>query len=627
MSGLAPKIFLFVEEGLDSGQIEEALPRGTRVQLARLPLADHTPLPLGDAADAELVLVACADASERALELIEAARSDVRGRPPVVVLYAGSPNGFMERAFEAGADDMITLPQPREQLSFALEKALVRKRGGASTKVGAMIAIARAEGRHGQDADRLQPRRGACGRRARRRCVVDLDLQFGDVGLALGLAPDRTIYDLAVAGGSLDAREGRRLPGASRVGRPRAARAAPSRPGGAVSRRRSCGGLRRCSARRPTSSSSTRLPAFTPEVIAAIDSSSHLCVVGDARRAVAEEHEARPRDARLRWTTTRGRRHARPQPGGHERGHHACDDVERLLGRAPGRPRSRATGTSRAASTRAADRRPPSRTRPPRRPSRRSPSIPRRAAAAPTARAARARAAAAPAPCCRKGGSTMELHERLSRTQGPDARRRTWSRRPVRGGQEPDPPRDRQRARPAALQQVADRRCCRETASSAEIRRQLAAGARPLARRPRAPRRARSPTTSSATDRSSASCRPVDHRDHGQRAARDLDRARRAPLRRRRARSSDDSHLRRIINKMVGQVGRRIDESSPMVDARLPDGIARQRDHPAAVADGAAPDDPEVRARTASRSTTWSSIGTLSREADRFPRRRASRRS
>jgi pilus assembly protein CpaF len=35
---------------------------------------------------------------------------------------------------------------------------------------------------------------------------------------------------------------------------------------------------------------------------------------------------------------------------------------------------------------------------------------------------------------------------------------------------------------------------------------------------------------------------------------------------------NDESHLRRIINKMVGQVGRRIDESSPMVDARLPDG-------------------------------------------------------
>jgi pilus assembly protein CpaF len=34
----------------------------------------------------------------------------------------------------------------------------------------------------------------------------------------------------------------------------------------------------------------------------------------------------------------------------------------------------------------------------------------------------------------------------------------------------------------------------------------------------------------------------------------------------------DVSHLRRIINKIVAQIGRRIDESSPMVDARLPDG-------------------------------------------------------
>jgi pilus assembly protein CpaF len=34
----------------------------------------------------------------------------------------------------------------------------------------------------------------------------------------------------------------------------------------------------------------------------------------------------------------------------------------------------------------------------------------------------------------------------------------------------------------------------------------------------------------------------------------------------------DETHLRRIIDKIVGQVGRRVDESVPMVDARLPDG-------------------------------------------------------
>src|SRR5690348_16061917 len=37
-------------------------------------------------------------------------------------------------------------------------------------------------------------------------------------------------------------------------------------------------------------------------------------------------------------------------------------------------------------------------------------------------------------------------------------------------------------------------------------------------------------------------------------------------------RFDDESHMRRIMNKIVAEVGRRVDESSPMVDARLPDG-------------------------------------------------------
>lgn len=38
------------------------------------------------------------------------------------------------------------------------------------------------------------------------------------------------------------------------------------------------------------------------------------------------------------------------------------------------------------------------------------------------------------------------------------------------------------------------------------------------------------------------------------------------------ARFQDDAHLMKIIDKIVSAIGRRIDESSPMVDARLPDG-------------------------------------------------------
>ena len=37
-------------------------------------------------------------------------------------------------------------------------------------------------------------------------------------------------------------------------------------------------------------------------------------------------------------------------------------------------------------------------------------------------------------------------------------------------------------------------------------------------------------------------------------------------------RFEDDDHVRRIIDRIIAPLGRRCDESSPMVDARLPDG-------------------------------------------------------
>ena len=43
-------------------------------------------------------------------------------------------------------------------------------------------------------------------------------------------------------------------------------------------------------------------------------------------------------------------------------------------------------------------------------------------------------------------------------------------------------------------------------------------------------------------------------------------------LERTRVHFKDEAHLLRIINKIVAGIGRRVDESSPMVDARLPDG-------------------------------------------------------
>ena len=50
----------------------------------------------------------------------------------------------------------------------------------------------------------------------------------------------------------------------------------------------------------------------------------------------------------------------------------------------------------------------------------------------------------------------------------------------------------------------------------------------------------------------------------------------------------------RVIERIVAPIGRRVDESSPMVDARLPDGSRVNVDHPAAGAQGAVHLDPQV---------------------------------
>ncbi|MCP4961793.1 MAG: CpaF family protein [Actinomycetia bacterium] len=54
------------------------------------------------------------------------------------------------------------------------------------------------------------------------------------------------------------------------------------------------------------------------------------------------------------------------------------------------------------------------------------------------------------------------------------------------------------------------------------------------------------------------------------------------------ARYLTDEHLRRVIERIVARVGRRVDESSPMVDARLPDGSRVNAIIPPLAVDGSA---------------------------------------
>ena len=59
----------------------------------------------------------------------------------------------------------------------------------------------------------------------------------------------------------------------------------------------------------------------------------------------------------------------------------------------------------------------------------------------------------------------------------------------------------------------------------------------------------------------------------------------------------DDAHLMSIIDRIVSAIGRRVDESSPMVDARLADGSRVNAIIPPLVGGRSLPFDPAIRTR------------------------------
>ena len=228
----------------------------------------------------DLLVVGTAESSDRVLFFVDGA---VKERPdrPVVVLATNRSNGFIRRAFEAGADDIVILPESQENVRFALEKAIARKRGTASAlgiATSPMVCVLGPKGGTGKTLTCANIA-VALASEGRRVAAVDLDLQFGDLGLALGLSPERTIYDLVKAGGSLDAGKLDAYMGTH----PSGARVllAPTRPDQAAAVEIDF--LREVYATLRSSYDFVVVdtpPGFTPEVIASIDSSTHVCMVG-----------------------------------------------------------------------------------------------------------------------------------------------------------------------------------------------------------------------------------------------------------------------------------------------------------------------------------------------------------
>jgi pilus assembly protein CpaE len=228
---------------------------------------------------ADVVIVACSAGDDSATHMVDRA---VKHRPdrPVVVMTESSPNGFLRATFEVGADDVITLPQSPEEVAFTLQKVIARRKGLTMPGKAAapLIAVLGPKGGTGKTlvATNLSV---ALAQRDANVVLVDLDLQFGDIGLALGLSPERTMYDLMKAGPpfdheKLDRHLIRHSSGVKVL-------IAPTRPDQASAV--SIDYLRDIYASLRTMSDAVIVdtpPGFTPEVIATIDASSAVCMVG-----------------------------------------------------------------------------------------------------------------------------------------------------------------------------------------------------------------------------------------------------------------------------------------------------------------------------------------------------------
>jgi pilus assembly protein CpaE len=199
------KALLAVEAGVDAEEVRDSLPADADFNIVGVTSGAEETLGWLRTGSADMLLVACAGYSDRALLLLDAVG---RQNPDlnVMVLGQGSPNGFLRRAFEAGADDIVMLPATPEQVRFEVHKLLARKQGEETTPTGELSKLVCILGPKGGTGKTLTSTNLAVSlaQRGLKVALIDLDLQFGDVALCLGLPPEKTVYDLAQSPGVLD---------------------------------------------------------------------------------------------------------------------------------------------------------------------------------------------------------------------------------------------------------------------------------------------------------------------------------------------------------------------------------------------------------------------------------------
>jgi pilus assembly protein CpaE len=128
-------------------------------------------------------------------------------RAPVLIIASGGTTRMLDDALEAGVADVLLLPQLVENVVFAIRKAThttrhVQSSGGG--RHGKIVTVFSPKGGTGKTVTATNLACSLAKHEGRRTLLLDLDLQFGDAAIMLGIEPEKTIYDLVVAPGELD---------------------------------------------------------------------------------------------------------------------------------------------------------------------------------------------------------------------------------------------------------------------------------------------------------------------------------------------------------------------------------------------------------------------------------------
>jgi pilus assembly protein CpaE len=115
---------------------------------------------------------------------------------PVILLASGESSVLLEEALDADVSDVV----------FAIRKASHsgRKAAGGHGRRGRIITVFSPKGGTGKTVTATNLASSFAKYEGKKTLLLDLDLQFGDAAIMLGLEPEKTIYDLVVAPGELD---------------------------------------------------------------------------------------------------------------------------------------------------------------------------------------------------------------------------------------------------------------------------------------------------------------------------------------------------------------------------------------------------------------------------------------